>query len=234
MLLMDIVTFDSHENINNPKKQNDNFFDYVYLETGEKLLKFKITIDNYMYLINILENYILNMKVDQFSVVNEKQLQGMKTIPRHFLPYLGKFADVGEIRKTDHYYVPKTNELLELFVDLYNKAAQNKELILTATDINDFVDIIKNTTDYNDIRAIDQILGCAIIKLEDEYRFNSETLKSMVTAIRKITGNDNIKDLIQRIYHIQSFSNSNIENIKFLKLEDKFVEATKLQRQKVK
>lgn len=234
MLLMDIVTFDSHEKTNSTKKVNNNFFDYVYLETGEKLLKFKITIDNYMYLINILENYILNMKVDEFRVVNEKKLQSMKTVPKHFLPYVGKYVDAGDIRKTEHYYVPKTTPLLELFIDFYKNAQRGKEIIVTSVDLNDLVQIIKNTKDYNDIRAIDQILGCITIKLEDEFMFNSETLKSEVTTIRKLTGNDNIKDLVQRIYHIQSLSKSNIENIKCLRLEDKFVKATKLERQKVK
>ena len=234
MLLMDITTFDSNESINSKPKVSNNFFDYIYLETGEKLLKFKITIDNYMNLISVLENYILSTSVDKFKVVNEKQLKNMKTAPKHFLPYVGKYANDGEFRKTDHYYVPKTTPLLELFIDFYKNAQRGKEIIVTSADLNDFVDIIKNTKDYNDIRAIDQILSCVTIKLEDECKFNSESLKSMITGIRKITGQDNVKDLVQRLYHIQITSKSNIENIKFLNLEERFIETTKVKSQKVK
>lgn len=234
MLLMDIVTFDSHEKVNNTQKVSHNFFDYVYLETGEKLLKFKITIDNYMNLVDSLETYILNKKIGDFTLVNEKKLGSRKTVPKHFLPYVGKYADEGTIKKTDHYYVPKTTTLLELFIDLYKAARGGKEIVITSADLNDFVDIIKSTKDYNDIRAIDQILSCVTIKLEDEFIFNSESLKSMVTGIRKITEKENVKELVQRLYHIQSTSKSNIENIKFLKLENNFVEATKVKRQKVK
>ena len=234
MLLMDIATFDSNESINSEPKVNNNFFDYIYLETGEKLLKFKITIDNYMNLISVLENYILSTSVDKFKVVNEKQLKNMKTVPKHFLPYVGKYVDAGDIRKTEHYYVPKTTPLLELFIDFYKNAQKGKEIIVTSADLNDFADIIKNTKDYNDIRAIDQILSCVTIKLEDECKFNSELLKSKITRIRKITEKQNVKDLVQRLYHIQITSKSNIENIKFLNLEDRFIEATKEKRQKVK
>ena len=234
MLLMDIVTFDSNENVNNSQKINNNFFDYIYLNTGDKLLKFKITIDNYIHLVNVIENYILNMKVDDFSVVDEKQLENMETLPKHFFPYIGKYVDAGDIRKTNHYYVPKTTTLLDLFVDLYNKTRNSKELTLSSFDLNNFTDIIKKAKDYNDVRAIDQLLSYITVELVDEYEFNGEVITLMLPVIRKATGKSILDEVINRISFIEDTSKRNVDDITFLNLEDRFIEATKEKRQKVK
>lgn len=219
-LLMDIETDGSRNT------KIIDIYDYVYLDTGKRILKFRVEINEHMEIVNALESCVDNINVKDFCVMSEKKIKEISTVPVKFLPYVGKFKLEENFIKTNNYLAPKMNDLTKLVLRMYKQSTMGY-YIVNSSILEELANVNLELSDKKDINILNNLLANINVTLVDEYDCDSELLKSNISSIGKVVDHEYGASLLHRFKWILTTSKSNVENIKYLNIEDKFIDAVK-------
>lgn len=210
--------------------KRENFFDYIYLISGNELLKFEIELDH-MDVVNVLEKYIDSQKTFDKVIMSEKELKGTK-IPLKFLYPLGNYRLENNLFKTKNYLVPEKTPFLDVITEKYWDG------IVDTTDLYD-LNCIKTDAVYDEddatIKLISGLFENANVELIERFEIDTEELDKTIYFIRNLLKNNReCKDVLNELRWILEKSKSNMEYITKLGLKDKFNKAIENSKQKVK
>ena len=228
--IMEHSSMEMQDNEENTKKKN--FYDYIYLISGNELLKFEIELDH-MDVVNVLEKYIDSQKTFDKVIMSEKELKGTK-IPLKFLYPLGYYRLENNLFKTNNYLVPKQTPFLDLITKKYWNG-------IVDTTYLDNINYIKTDAvcDEDDIipKLVDLLFENANIELVERFEINKDELIRTISNIKNLfKNNKEALIVLSRLKWIIEKSKSNIEYITKLCLKDKFNSSImqERERQKVK
>ena len=229
-LLMDITT-DDYKSV-----QKLGFFDYIYLNTGKKILKFKLEIDDHMAVVDALESCINNTNINDFAFVSKKEAKEIWDWQIKFLPCVGNYRLPGNYKKTDNYAIPVMTSLMSLLRNMNFDFNKKGFCVISFEKLTKLNDIIIESKDNQDSLIVDRLLKHLKVTLVNEYDADIEIL---INDINKVKG------LINEYYGYGSYvyrilecvleqSKISRENIKMLCIQDKFVDAVKDSKEKSK
>ena len=228
--IMEHSSMEMQDNEENTKKKN--FYDYIYLISGNELLKFEIELDH-MDVVNVLEKYIDSQKTFDKVIMSEKELKGTK-IPLKFLYPLGYYRLENNLFKTKNYLVPNQTEFLDVTTKKYWDG------IVNTTDLYNLNCIMTDAVcDENEVtkKLISNLFKSANVELIERFEIDTEELGKTIYFIRNLLKNGReCQDVLSKLRWILERSKSNIEYITRLGLKDKFNDAIiqERERQKVK
>lgn len=229
-IIMEHSSLEMQDNEENTKKKS--FYDYIYLISGNELLKFEIELDH-MDVVNVLEKYIDSQKTFDKVIMSEKSLKNTK-IPLKFLYYLGKYTLEDNLFKTNNYLVPKQTPFLDVITEKYWDG------IVDTTDLYNLNCIMIDAQcdeDVATINLISDLFKSAYVELVERFEIDTEELGKTIYFIRNLLKNSReCQDVLSKLRWILEKSKSNIEYITKLGLKDKFNNAItqERERQKVK
>lgn len=229
-IIMEHSSLEMQDSEENTKKKN--FYDYIYLISGNELLKFEIELDH-MDVVNVLEKYIDSQKTFDKVIMSEKSLKNTK-IPLKFLYYLGKYTLEDNLFKTNNYLVPKQTPFLDVITEKYWDG------IVDTTDLYNLNCIMIDAQcdeDVATINLISDLFKSANVELVESFEMNIEEVENTINNIRTLLQNSTeCQNVLKKLDWILKKSKSNIEYITKLGLKDKFNDAImqERERQKVK
>lgn len=228
--IMEHSSLEMQDNEENTKKKN--FYDYIYLISGNELLKFEIELDH-MDVVNVLEKYIDSQKTFDKVIMSEKELKGTK-IPLKFLYPLGNYRLENNLFKTKNYLVPNQTEFLDVITKKYWDG------IVDTTDLYNLNCIMIDAQCDEDvaiINLISDLFKSANVELVESFEMNIDEVENTINNIRTLLNNSTeCQNVLKKLDWILKKSKSNIEYITKLGLKDKFNSAItqERERQKVK
>lgn len=214
------------------ESKRKNFYDYIYLISGNELLKFEIELDH-MDVVNVLEQYLDSQRTFDKVIKSEKELKGTK-IPLKFLYYLGKYTLEDNLFKTNNYLAPKQTPFLELITEKYWDGK------VDPTDLDNLSCIkidAECDEDATTIKLISDLFEKANVELIERFEMNKDELICTISNIRTLLNNSReSQDVLSKLRWILEKSKSNMEYITKLGIKDKFNKAIieEIERQKVK
>jgi len=212
------------------KSRRLNFFDYVYLASGNELLKFKVEI-NHMDAIDALEEYINSQKTVDHIILNEKEAKNTN-IPLGFLFYLGKYRLENSLIKTENYFVPKSTELLSELTKKYNNCT------VTPVDLYNFACILieaNNNQDSLTKKLVEKLFSGVDVELVEKFQINKDELNNIINSIKNIFKNKvEAEAVLHKLKWILDMTECNVHPITGLGLRDKFESAVEKEKQKQK
>lgn len=229
-LLMDITT-DDYKSV-----QKLGFFDYVYLNTGKKILKFKLEIDDHMAVVDALESCINNTNINDFAFVSKKEAKEIWDWQIKFLPYVGNYRLPGNYKKTDNYAIPVMTTLMSLLRNMNFDFNKKGYCIVSFENLRSFVDVIIHSEDNRNSLIIDKLLNHLKVTLVGEYDANVKLLVNDINNIKGLlNGYYDCGSYVHRILeYVLKHSEMSIGNIKMLCIQDKFISAVKENKEKQK
>lgn len=212
------------------KSRKLSFFDYVYLTSGNELLKFKVEI-NHMDAVDALEEYINSQKPVDHIILNEKEAK-KTNIPLGFLLYLGKYRLENSLIKTENYFVPKSTELLFKLTQKYNNCT------VTTVDLYNFACILIEANKNQDSltkKLVEKLFSGVNVELVEKFQINEDELNNIINSIKNIFKNKvEAEAILHKLKWILDMTKRNAEQITKLDLRDKFESAVEKEKQKVK
>lgn len=208
------------------------FYDYIYLISGNELLKFEIELDH-IDVVNVLEKYIDSQKTFDKVIMSEKELKGTK-IPLKFLYPLGNYRLENNLFKTKNYLVPNQTEFLDVITKKYWDG------IVDTTDLYNLNCImIDAVCDEDDVtkKLIGDLFESANVELVERFEISQVELMNTINNIKDLFKNGReYQDVLSKLKWVLEKSKSNMEYITKLGLKDKFNNAItqERERQKVK
>ncbi len=237
-LLMDITT-DDYKTV-----QKLGFFDHVYLNTGKKILKFKLEIDDHMAVVDALESCINNTNINDFAFVSKKEAKEIWSWQIKFLPYVGNYRLPGNYKKTDNYAIPVMTTLMSLLRNMNFDFNTEGYCVVTGEQLLQLADIIVDSEDNRNSLIIDNLLKHLKVTLVSEYDADIESLINNINNVSGLLngyyggGRDELYgfgyDAKSFLKYVLNQSQTNIENIKMLCIQDKFINAVKENKEKQK
>lgn len=225
-LLMDIETDGVKVSENESKRMHS--FDYVYLDTGKRILKFKVEFKRVMPVVDAMKACIGNIDKQEYFVASEKDLKKLNVVPKQFLEYAGKYKLEDKLFKTDNYLVPPTTRLIGELINMYKSFSYESQCLMNPCALNTFCNIIndQNTTE-EEFEIINKLLSKIDVTLVNEFDCNSESLIVTINNIEKMVDGKTCKSTLNRLKWMLNSFESNINYINTLGIEEKFVEAVK-------
>lgn len=213
----------------NINAESNEEYNYIYLESDNKILKFKITVDS-SNIFSALEKCLNNLNIHEFEVMSEKNINAEKEagnldVPLILLPYVGEFRLDNPLFKTKNYLIPtlsSNNKLLKFLNEKY------KNNIFSRMDLENLCELkheqlIKINMQNSDI--IDILCFYMNVELIDVYDLNQKVGNTIIDSLDKLISNDGIRVILAKLRFILHSSDINKKCIKDLGLELNFIQA---------
>lgn len=212
------------------KSRRLGFYDYIYIISGNELLKFKIELVH-MDVVNVLEKYIDVQKNSDNVILSEKEARENE-FPLKFLRYLGKYRLENNLFKTKNYLAPKRTAFLDLIIEKY------KDNILDAIDLDNLYYIMSDAIifeNHNKQELICELLKGASIEFVEKFEIDKEEITKTINNIRTLLKNSReSQEILSKLKWILEKSEVNKHFISKLDLREKFESAVELEKQKQK
>ena len=195
----------------------------IYLQSNDQLLKFMVEFDH-ANIVDALEEYISNINIHNFKLVNEKEAKTLET-PLKFFPYVGKFRLENGIIKTQNYLVPQhyNKELLKLLNSKYKFSE------ITQKDLKKLFKIKQDCIDFDkkkELHLINDLLLGIKIELVESYKFNETVGNGIIEYIKKLVGEQESIEIIKKLNAILKTSKENDKILEFLGIKSLFIQTT--------
>lgn len=213
----------------NINAESNEEYNYIYLENDNKILKFKITVDN-SNIFGALEKCLNNLSIHEFEVMSEKNINAEKAagnldVPLILLPYVGEFRLDNPLFKTKNYLIPthsSDNKLLKFL----NKKYKNN--IFSRMDLENLCELKQEQLakiNMQNSGIIDILCFYMNVELIDVYDLNQKVGNTIIDSLDKLISNDGIRVILAKLRFILHSSDINKKCIKDLGLELNFIQA---------
>ena len=212
-----------------PKRRaNTNIKNYIYLQEGNKILKFYVDL-SYWEILKILEKHINNKNINDYTIITQQEVE-KNNIPFNVIPYLGNFRLEGNFRRTDNYLVPKDSD--HLFLWLCEKIEERDLFNQDLECLYKIAKIAFEDGENEQLKTIKEITHSTTISFIERYTIDYNELANKINELKSKSD----KSKLEKLEWIFKTAKENKKYLKSFGLYDKFIEVAGLtkQNQKVK